>query len=109
VGRHEPSRGGLTRSTQEGATDVFHEQDKVHVVGRAGLELGYEVKVEISRLFGLGVDEKAPATDVVGELDQPGEDVLEQAGPEPVALVVDVDAEPGQQSDRLRVPTRPLA
>jgi hypothetical protein len=55
------------------------------------------------------VDEKAPATDVVGELDQAGEDVLEQARPEPVALVVDVDAEPGQQSDRLRVPTGPLA
>jgi hypothetical protein len=55
------------------------------------------------------VDEQAPATDVVGEPDQAGEDVLEQARPEPVALVVDVDAEPGQQGDRLRVPTGPLA
>ena len=44
-----------------------------------------------------------------GEPDQAGEDVLEQARPEPVALVVDVDAEPGQQGDRLRVPTGPLA
>jgi hypothetical protein len=81
----------------------------VHVVGRAGLELGYEVEVEIWRLLGFGVNEQAPATDVVGELDQADEDVLEQAGPEPVALVVDVDAEPGQQSDRLRVATGALA
>jgi hypothetical protein len=82
--------------TLQGATDVFHEQDEVHVVGRAGLELGYEVKVEISRLFRLGVDDKAPATDVVSELDQTDEDVLEQAGPESVALMIDVDAEPRQ-------------
>jgi len=68
----------------------------VHVVGRAGLEFRYEVKVEISRLFGLGVDDKAPATDLVAELDQTDEDVLEQAGPESVALMIDVDAEPRQ-------------
>jgi hypothetical protein len=33
---------------------------------------------------------------VVSELDQTDEDVLEQAGPESVALMIDVDAEPRQ-------------
>jgi hypothetical protein len=107
-GGHEWSRGEPARSTQ-GATDVLHEQDKVQVVGRAGLELGYEVEVEISPLLGLGVNQQARAPDVGGELDQADEDVLEQASPEPVALVVDVDAEPGQQSYGLRVATGPLA
>ena len=55
------------------------------------------------------MDEQAPATDVGGELDEAGEDVLEQARPEPFALVVDIDTEAGQQSDRLRVATGPLA
>lgn len=48
---HERSGGEPVPSTQEGATDVLHEQDKVQVVGRAELELGYEVEVEISRLL----------------------------------------------------------
>ena len=72
-GEHEQPRGEPTRSTQEGATDVLNEQDKVQVVGRAGLELGHEVEVGIPRLLRLGVDEQAPATDVVGERQtQPG-------------------------------------
>jgi hypothetical protein len=54
------------------------------------------VKVEVSCVFGLGVDEQPPATDVLGELQQAGEDVLEEAGSEPVALVAYVDAEPGK-------------
>jgi hypothetical protein len=48
---HERSGGEPAPLTQEGATDVLHEQDKVQVVGRAELELGYEVEVEISRLL----------------------------------------------------------
>jgi hypothetical protein len=48
---HEQSGGEPALSTQEGATGVFHDQDKVQVVGRAELELGYEVEVEISRLL----------------------------------------------------------
>ena len=55
------------------------------------------------------MNQQARAPDGGGELDQADEDVLEQASPEPVALVVDVDAEPGQQSYGLRVATGPLA
>jgi hypothetical protein len=55
------------------------------------------------------VHEQAPATNVVGDLDQAGKDILEEAGPEPVALMVDVDAKPGQKGDRLRVATGSFA
>jgi hypothetical protein len=67
------------------------------------------VEVEIPCLLGLGVNKQAPATDVVGDLDEAGKGVLEEAAPEPVALVVDVHAKPGQKGDRLRVATGPFA
>jgi hypothetical protein len=45
----EPALGasiGLGSGAQ-GAVDVVHEQHEVQGVGRAGLELGYQVKVEV--------------------------------------------------------------
>jgi hypothetical protein len=81
----------------------------MQVVGGARLELRHKVEVEAPCLLGLGVNKQAPATDVVGDLDEASKDVLEQAAPEPVALVVDVDAKPGQKGDRLRVATGSFA
>ena len=81
----------------------------MQVICRARLKLGHKVKVERPGLLGFGVDQQAPATDVVGEHDQAGKDILEEPCAEPVALVVDVDGKPGQKGDRLRVAPAPFA
>jgi hypothetical protein len=81
----------------------------VKFVGRAWLELGHKVEVKRTRLGGLGMDEKAPAADISGKLDEAREDVLEEGCPEPFALVVDIYSEAGQQGNRLRVASSTLA
>jgi hypothetical protein len=81
----------------------------MQVVSGARLKLGHKVEVEVPRLSGLGVNKQAAATDVIGDLDEAGKDILEEAGSKPVAFVVDVDAQPGQKSDRLKVATGSFA
>lgn len=101
---HRPARdraGG--RSAAEGATNVLHQQNEVHIVGRARLEVGYEVEVEGPSLFGLGVHEQAATTDVLRELDKPDEEVLQQGRPQSPALVIHIDAQPGEDGDRLGI------
>jgi len=73
------------------------------VVGGARLELGYEMNVEVAGVGGLGVDEKARTTDVIGELNDPRKDVLEHPGSKTCAFVVDADAKSSEQSYRLGI------
>ena len=60
----------------EGPADVFHEQDQVQRVGGAGLELRYQVTVEVAGLFRFGVHEKASTSNPIGQSDEAGEHVL---------------------------------
>ncbi|HZT64965.1 MAG TPA: hypothetical protein VFA11_04175 [Acidimicrobiales bacterium] len=61
------------------------------VIGRAGLELGDEMQIEITGLSGFGMYEKAAASDVLGQLSQPGKHVLEEPCAKAPALMVDMD------------------
>jgi hypothetical protein len=81
----------------------------VKLVSRAWLELGHSVEVKCTRLSGLGMNEEAPAADVVGKLDEAGEDVLQKGCSESFALVADVYAETCEQSNGLRVATSALS
>jgi hypothetical protein len=70
-----PDGGASTRTWARGSSaqspaDVLHEKDEVEVVGRAGLELGHEMQVEVSSRFGLGVNKQTPASDVIGQFDE---------------------------------------
>jgi hypothetical protein len=72
----------------------------VELVGRARSEPGDEVQVEVACIVGLGVDEQASAADVLIGVEEPGDDIAEQASLKSSALVVDVDAEAGEQRDQ---------
>ena len=96
-------------SASQRSSDVLHQQHEVQLIGRAVLELGHEVTIEVAGVVRLGVHQQATTTDVVGQLEQPGEDVLQQCRAETATLVSDVDAEPGEQRDGLRVSARALA
>jgi hypothetical protein len=78
------------------------------VVGGARLELGYEMKVEVARVGGLGVDEQAATADVIRELNESREDVLKHPGSKSRAFVVDSHAESSQESYRLGIAAAPL-
>ena len=75
----------------------------MEVVGRAGLELGHEMQVEVSSRFGLGVNKQTPASDVIGQFDESREDVLEEPGSQPLSFMVDIDAESCEKRYRLWV------
>lgn len=82
----------------------------MQVVGRARLELGHQVQIEVARFIGLGVHQKRPATDVLRQLQEPSEHVLQEGGAEPAPLMGGIDPKSRQQGDRLGVPAcLPLA
>lgn len=92
---------GEQRSSAEGTTNVFHKQDQVQRVSRTGLELRYQMKVEVSGLLGFGVDQETSAADPVRQLHKSGEDVLQEPGSEPVTFVIDMDPKAGEQGYEL--------
>lgn len=77
-------------------------------IGWAGFELRNKVHVEVTSFRGLGVDKKSPAADPGRHLSQSPEYILQESRPEPSSLVVCIDPQPSQQSDRLRISPRPL-
>jgi hypothetical protein len=46
------------------ASDVFHEEHEVQIVGRACLELGDEVVVQVAGIARLGMDKQTSTADV---------------------------------------------
>lgn len=99
----------LVGSPAERSPNVFHEQDEMKLVCRASLEFGDEMEVEVAGLLGLGVDEQAPAADLVGQLDQAGEDVSEQPSAQPSKFVVHIHSDTGQENDRREIAPCSLA
>lgn len=75
----------------KGLADVLHQEHEVQIVGRARLELGDEVQVEVSSLVGLGVNQERTAADVVGELQQSSEHILQERRAQPQAFVMDIN------------------
>jgi|SRR5271165_1961017 len=61
------------------------------------------MSVEIAGLGGLGVHEETTTADVVGQLQEPSEDVLKQPRTKSAPLVVDVHAEAGKKGHWLGV------
>lgn len=74
----------------------------MQLIGGTRFKLRHQVQVELSWPRH-GMHQQAAAADIGGKRGQPGNHVLEQRGAEPMALVSEVDAQPGQQRYRLRV------
>jgi hypothetical protein len=87
---------GLKLGPQRSAY-VLHNQHEVKWVGGAGLELGYEMTVEVAGFGGFGVHEETSTADVVREFNQAGKDVLEHSGPKSCTFVVGVYTESSEQ------------
>jgi hypothetical protein len=83
----------------QSASDVFHEEHKVQVVGGARLELGNEVEVEVACIARFGMDEQASTSDVRRKLEQSSNDVLEKADAESLTFMVGVDTESCEECD----------
>ena len=77
----------------------------MQVVCGRWFEFRDQVPIEVTRLWGLGMYEQTAATDRSAELESAGNDVSEQSSAQALTLVLDRHAEPGQQRDRLRIPT----
>jgi hypothetical protein len=95
---------GLKLGPQRSAY-VLHTQHEVKWVGDAGLELGYEMTVEVTGFGGFGVHEETSTADVVREFNQ-AKDVLEHSGPKSctfVVFVVGVHAESSEHGHWLRI------
>ena len=99
---------GLELGPQRSAY-VLHKQHEVKWVGGAGLELGYEMTVEVVGFGGFGVYEETSTADVVREFNQTGKDILEHSGPKSCTFVVGVYAESSEQGYWLGIAASTLA
>ena len=84
-----PVRAGLS------ASDVVDQQHERQVVHRGGLEP--EVAIEAGRPAVLGVDQHEAHAGVGGDLKRLEQEVLQQRGSQPLALVAAVHGQPAQQ------------
>jgi hypothetical protein len=75
----------------------------------ARLELRDEMQIEGARVVVLGVDEQPSAADRLVEGHETRNDIGQEAGAEATSFVTFVDAEAGEQCDRLWIPTCPAA
>ena len=87
---------------------ILQQQHQVKAIGRAHLELGNEVQVEVSCFVALGVNQKSPTSNLFPNEDQSRDDVSEQRCANTATFVAFVDAESGQQSNWLRTLSGPL-
>lgn len=104
-GRRTPTTSALS---VEGSPQVFHQQQQVHRVGRAGLELG-QAWVEVAGCFGPAVDEHRPHADDLCGAGDAAQRVDHQRLAQYCPLGCEIDAEPGQDHHRLMVAAGSLA
>jgi len=67
---HEPhvvERCRTRRSDLKRPSNVLHEEHKVQFVGRARLEFGHQVEVEVSGFVRLGMHQQASTANVGGQ------------------------------------------
>lgn len=87
-------------------SQVLEQQEELEVVDGAGLETS-EPEVAVPGIGILGVDEERPNPDVFGDAVDAPKRVDDKRSAEPLALLAQVDAQPGEDDDRDVVLDRP--
>ena len=84
----------LSKTPSDCHLDVLDQEDEVELVGRALLELRYQMHVERPRVIRFSVHQQSTTADAVADGGRPLHDIAQEACAEPPALVMEIDAEP---------------